>query len=92
MVMKRLRNANKDMTVSEAIVKLAIASVFQLFVIAIFTAGAFAIGYYLFKTPLPVTVMITIVGIIIGTLLAFFGVMKIVSYKNKGDDKNNRGE
>ena len=84
MVMKQLRDATKDMTPSEAMVKLAIASVFEIFIIGIFAAGGFLLANYSLHTAALVTALVTIFGAVIGTIIAFFGVIRIVIFKRKG--------
>jgi len=84
-MLKRLREATKDMTVSEALLKLGIASIFQLIIIGAFATG----GYFLAQNVMEATplnkALITIAGAIIGTFFAFLGIIYIVSFGHKGD-------
>ncbi len=84
MVMKRLRDSTKDMTFPEALIKLAIVSIFELVVIGIFAGGGFLLAKYTLHTVPVYTALITALGAVIGTIIAFFGVVRIIIFKHKG--------
>ena len=73
------------MTYSEAIVKLALASVVQFLAIGMFATAGFLLSYYLFKTPPMLTALITIACAVIGTVVAFLGIAQIIGHKHKDE-------
>jgi len=76
MIMKRLHKAAGDMTSSEAIVKLAITVFFVPVPILALTIGGLWLDYYKLNT----TPLFLALGAVLGTLISFVGVCKIIAY------------
>ncbi|MFC2067077.1 AtpZ/AtpI family protein [Chloroflexota bacterium] len=74
MVIKRLHRAAHDMAISEGLLKLVLTMVFVPIPILIAALTGFWLDYYKLDT-LP---LLTIVGAVLGTFIAFMGVYRII--------------
>jgi len=82
MITRKLNQASIDMSVSEGLIKLAITVLFVPIPILATALGGFWLDYYKFNT----TPLLTVIGTILGTLIAFTGVYQIILYGHKRSD------
>ncbi|MFC2004365.1 hypothetical protein ACFLUK_02365 [Chloroflexota bacterium] len=82
MVTKRLHQAASKTSLSEGLVKLVVAMVFVPFPILVASLGGFWLDYYQLNT-LP---LLTVLGAVVGTLISFLGIYKIITYGHKRRD------
>lgn len=79
MTISRLQAVSRDMSTREGLVKLVITMLFVPVPILVLTLGGFWLDYYKFDT----VPLLSIVGVILGTLFAFLGVSRIIVYGHK---------
>lgn len=83
MIMKKLHQVSRvDMSPREGLVKLVITMLFVPIPILVFALGGFWLDYYQLDT----SPILTAIGAILGTLIAFLGICRIIIYGHKRED------
>ncbi len=82
MIMRKLYQASTEMSSSEGLIKVAITMLFVPIPILATALGGFWLDYYKLNT----VPLLTVVGAVLGTFLAFMGVYRIIVYGHKRKD------